>query len=58
MRYHRVMLQDTLKVIEGLAAAQHEVFADDLEEVDRRALLQDRLIMGYPKPHPHTEIAA
>src|SRR5690606_10955856 len=50
-----VALQHPIEVIERLAAAHHEVFADDLEEVDRWALSKDVRVVRDAQPHADTQ---
>src|SRR3954447_11006608 len=45
-----VRLEDAIEVVAGFAARDHEVFADDLEEVERRAILQNGSVVRDAKP--------
>src|SRR6187402_518398 len=51
-----VMLHDPLEVVDGLAALDHEVLTDDLEEIHRRALVDDVTIVRHPQPHADPEV--
>jgi hypothetical protein len=46
-----VVLLYLLQVVDGLAALHHEIFADDLEEIDRRPLSEDVPIVRDSQPH-------
>jgi len=45
-----------VEVREGQPPAHHEVFADDLEPVDLRPVLEDVAVVRDPKTHAHPEI--
>src|SRR5262245_1141087 len=52
----RVVLQHALQVVKRLAAFDHEIFTDDFEEIDRRALTQDVPIVRHAQSHADAEI--
>ncbi|MNF14912.1 hypothetical protein D3C80_2173060 [compost metagenome] len=46
VHHQRVVLADGVQVIERLAALDQVVFREDLEPVDGRSLLENRLVVG------------
>src|SRR5262249_1350845 len=53
-----VALEHAVEVVSGLSARDHEVFADDLEKIHARALLQDPPVVRNAKAHADTEIGS
>src|SRR5271167_3884371 len=55
MHHDRKAFADPVEGTKGLAAGQHVVFADDLEPVDRRAAVENLIIMLRAKTQPKSE---
>src|SRR6188508_1648095 len=51
-----VLLHHLLQVKDGLAPLDHEVLADDLEEIHARALTQDVPVVRHAQTHADPEI--